>query len=263
MKGLNQMKVITIGNEKGGVGKTTTATTLAAGLASRGKRVLLIDADAQGHATKALGFQKEPSLYNWLVREADLNSVLHPVPPERYGGTDKTRFYLISSNVETRNIASSISDAYAVHDNLEPLQEIFDYCFIDTSPTPSLLHGAIHLATDYVIFPTLCEYWSFDGLAESLNRQQAVRHLHNVKILGVIPYRVRLQTLEHSENLERLRAQFGHLVWEPVPESIVWAEATAFQVPVFVYAPDHTATEAAWKLVDSFLQAIATEEKQP
>lgn len=249
------MKVITIGNEKGGVGKTTTATTLAAGLAQRGKRVLLIDADAQGHATRALGFEKSPALYNWLVREAEIPSVLASVPPERYGGNEHTRFYLVPSNVETRNIATSISDAHAVRDSLEPLEEMFDYCFIDTSPTPSLLHGAIHLATDYIVFPTLCEYWSFDGLAESMNRQQAVRHLHQVKILGIIPYRVRLQTLEHSENLERLRQQFGDLVWEAIPESIVWAEATAFQVPVFVYAPDHNAADVARKLVDQFLAA--------
>lgn len=244
------MITITIGNEKGGVGKTTTAVTLAAGLAARGRRVLLIDADAQGHATRAVGLAKAPSLYNWLVRDADLREVIVPVPPERYAGNDKTRFFIIPSNVETRNIANSISDAYAVADALEPLSDLFDFVFIDTSPTPSLLHGAIYLATDYMIFPTLCEYWSFDGLAESLGRQQAVRSMHEVKVLGIIPYRVRLQTLEHSENLQKLKDQFGDLVWDAIPDSIVWAEATAFQLPVFVHAPDHSAAQIAWKLVD-------------
>lgn len=244
------MIVITIGNEKGGVGKTTTAVTLAAGLAQRGRRVLMIDADAQGHATRALGLQKEPALYNWLVRDADYNEVLRPVPPDRYGGNESTRFFVVASNVETRNIANSISDAYAVADSLEPLNDIFDYCFIDTSPTPSLLHGAIYLATDYMLYPTLCEFWSFDGLSESLNRRRAVEHVREVKVLGIIPFRVRLQTLEHSENLENLHERFGDLVWEPVPESIVWAEAAAFQLPVFVHAPEHSASRLAWQMVD-------------
>jgi chromosome partitioning protein len=244
------MITITIGNEKGGVGKTTTAVTLAAGLAARGRRVLLIDADAQGHATRALGLQKAPSLYNWLVRGADLQNVLHAVPPDRYGGDGKPNFFIIPSNVETRNIANSISDAYAVADALEPLQPIFDYVFIDTSPTPSLLHGAIYLATDYMLYPTLCEYWSFDGLAESMSRKDAVRNVHEVKTLGILPYRVRLQTLEHSENLANLQEQFGNLVWEPIPDSIVWAEAAAFQLPVFVHAPDHSAAKLAMRLVD-------------
>ena len=244
------MIVITIGNEKGGVGKTTTATTLAAGLAHRGRRVLLIDADAQGHATRALGLNKEPALYNWLVRDASYHEVLRPVPPERYDGNASTRFYIVPSNVETRNIANSISDAYAVVDALEPLAQVFDFALIDTSPTPSLLHGAIYLATDYMVFPTLCEYWAFDGLAESMNHLKSVSHVHQVRTAGIVPFRVRLQTLEHSENLERLRGQFGNLVWDPIPDSIVWAEAAAFQLPVFVHAPDHSAAHMAWRMVD-------------
>jgi chromosome partitioning protein len=241
------MKVITIGNEKGGVGKTTTATTIAAGLAHKGNRTLLIDADAQGHATRALGLPKNPALYDWLVRSANYQDILQAVPVDRYNGVEgKTSFYVISSNVETRNIANSISESYVVVDSLEPLAAIFDYVIIDTSPTPSLLHSALYLATDHVVYPTLCEYWSFDGLAESMGR----RHSPKANVAGIIPFRVRLQTLEHAENLDRLKKQFGPLVWEPVPESIVWAEATAYHVPIFVYAPDHSANEYVWKMVE-------------
>lgn len=245
------MKVITIGNEKGGVGKTTTCTTIAAGLAQRGHRVLLIDADAQGHATRALGLPKTPGLYDWLVRDAELNQVLITIPIERYGGTKGNEtLFLIPSNVETRNIATSISDAYAVLDRLDMVQSIFDYVLIDTSPTPSLLHGAIYLATDYVIYPTLCEYWSFDGLSESMNRRDSTSEVHKAKVAGIIPFRVRANTLEHAENLDRLRKQFGPLVWDPIPESIIWAEATAFHVPIFVHAPDHSASQYAWRIVE-------------
>jgi chromosome partitioning protein len=244
------MKVITVSNEKGGVGKTTTSVTLAAGLAARGHRVLLIDADPQGHATRAVGLPKTPGIYDWLVRQSNNNEVLIPVPTDHYGGEGDTRLFLIASNVETRNIATSISDAYAIADRLEPLENIFDYVLIDTSPTPSLLHSAIYLATDYIVYPTLCEYWSFDGLAESINRRKSVQDVHEVAVAGIIPFRVRTQTLEHSENLNRLREQFGELVWDPIPDSIVWAEAAAFQLPVFVHAPEHSATRYAWRMVD-------------
>lgn len=78
------MKIITLLNEKGGVGKTTIATHIAAGLAVRGMRVLLVDADPQGHATVSLGLQKEPGLYDLLVRDATFKSVLRFIPPKAY-----------------------------------------------------------------------------------------------------------------------------------------------------------------------------------
>lgn len=244
------MITVTVLNEKGGVGKTTIAITVAAGLASRGKRVLLIDADAQGHASRALGLAKYPGLYDLLVRNADYSDVIQAIPSEKYGGIGESTLYLIGSNVETRHIANSISDAWLVDEKLEPLEELFDFCLIDTAPTPSLLHGAIYLATDFVLYPTLCEFWSFDGLAESLVHRRAVESVKQVKVAGIIPMRVRSNTLEHTENLRSLKERFGNLVWPIIPERIVWAEASTYQVPVFVQAPNSDASGHAWELVD-------------
>ena len=109
------MITLAILNEKGGVGKTTLAVTVAAGLAARGRRVLLIDADAQGHATRALGLAKYPGLYELLVREADYQDALRAVPSAKYGGIagDASSLYVIGSNIETINIAASVSAAVA------------------------------------------------------------------------------------------------------------------------------------------------------
>lgn len=248
------MKTITVLNEKGGVGKTTVAITCAAGLAARGHRVLLIDADAQGHATRGLGLAKYPGLYDLVVRNADYGDVLKSVPPEVFGGTGK--LVVLGSNVETRNIASLISDAFAIADKLEPLAKVFDVCIVDTSPTPSLLHGAIYLATDAVLYPTLLEYWAFDGLAEAIVHQRVLQERRQVAVAGVVPMRMRKSTLEHCENLAALQKQFGDLVWEPVPERIIWAEAATAQKPVFVHAPDTEAASHAWELVDRLEEAI-------
>ena len=126
---------------------------------------------------------------------------------------------------------------------------MFDFCVIDTAPTPSLLHGAIYMATDEILYPTLCEFWAFDGLAESWTHRRAFEQSRQVGVAGIVPMRVRLHTLEHNENLTRLRAQFGDLVWPAVPERIVWAEAATFQVPVFVHDPGSDAADNAWEIV--------------
>lgn len=243
------MKILTVLNEKGGVGKTTLAVTISAGLAARGHAVLLIDADAQGHATRALGLAKYPGLYDLLVRDARLPDVIRPIPAAKYNGSGDT-LAVLGSNVETRNIANSISDAYALADRLAALDALFDFTIIDTAPTPSLLHGSVYLATDAILYPTFCEFWSFDGLAESWLHRRQFEHARRVEVAGIVPMRVRTHTLEHSENLAELRTQYGDLVWDAVPERIVWAEAATFQVPVFVHDPTSDAARHAWALVD-------------
>ncbi len=244
------MNSITVSNEKGGVGKTTVAVTVAAGLAARGHSVLLIDADAQGHATRALGLAKYPGLYDLIVRDARYEDVLKPIPVDRYGGQGISTLAVLGSNVETRNIALSISDAWLLAYRLKPLRDLFEFCIIDTAPTPSLLHSSIYLVSDWLIYPTLCEFWSFDGLTESMFHRKSFEDKRVVKIAGIVPMRYRANTLEHSENLAKLCEKFGELVWPAIPERIIWAEASTYQKPVFVHAPGSDAALAAWELVD-------------
>jgi chromosome partitioning protein len=247
------LKTITILNEKGGVGKTTITLNLMMGLAERGHRVLGIDADEQGHLTLSCGLEKRPALYNALVRDEPWRAVLSAVDPAKYGGQGKTRLYLIGSNLETRNIAHSISDAMKLANRLAELESRFDFCLIDTSPTPSLLHASIYYATDALIIPTELEYLSFDGLAETMRRAKAAAVINpgkHLEVLGIVPNKYRAVTVEHQTNYGKLKERFGDLVWRPIPLSIIWPEAAMFALPVFTHAPDHDAAAQVWEMVD-------------
>lgn len=239
-------------NEKGGSGRTTAFVNLAAGLAVRGKRVLLIDTDEQGHATIAYGFEKFAGLYDLMVRGAKWFDVAIPVDAERYGSRGLSNLYLVGSNVETRTIALNIDDKWRLAKRLAEVSDMFDVCLIDTSPTPSALHSTVFLAADYIICPTELEVLGLDGLHESIKRVQAVRALEgkDLRVAGIVPNKCRLTTLEHKENLARLQESFGAAVWPPITLSIIWPEAMAFGRPVIVHAPDHDAAFSVWEMVD-------------
>lgn len=253
------MKTLTLINEKGGVGKTTLAIHIAAGLAIRGYRVVLADADAQGHATVSLGLNKGPGMYDLLVRGAPFREVLQAVPPERFtapGQQSKGQLYVVPSNVETRSIPIQISDAFAVHERFGELEELVDVVIFDTSPTPSLLHGSIYLATDSIIYPTKCEYLSFDGLVESFTHREMMQQtrsrwgLTDIRVMGIVPNMFRASTLVHQENLNKLKSRYGELVWPEVLMRTIWAEASTVGQLVYRFAPDSGAARDMWNVVE-------------
>jgi chromosome partitioning protein len=259
------MKTITLLNEKGGVGKTTTATHLAAGLAVRGHRVLIIDTDPQGHATVLLGNKKMPAFYDLIVRDADFSDVMRIINPEVYelpGQPVKGKLYLIPSNIETRNISNSIDEAFAIKWKLAEASEIVDFIIIDTSPTPSLLHASIYMATDAIIYPVTPEYLSFDGFAHSVQHRRSSDKLRQqegmkiVQMMGIVPTMVRPHTTEHTENLNDMRAEYGDKVWPDVMLRTIWGQASRLHRLVWTLKPDGEAAAEAWALVDCFEREV-------
>ena len=256
---IQPMKVLTLLNEKGGVGKTTLATHIAAGLARNGRRVILVDADPQGHASVSLGVEKAPGLYDLLVREADFTAVLRPADARHYCPDERPpagSLQVIPSNVETRSIPIQISDAFAVADRLQELRELVDLVIVDTPPTPSLLHGSIYLASDALLYPTRCEYLSLDGLRESLRHREQMAGararwgLPPLQILAIAPTMYRRGTLVHQENLRQLRARYGERVWPPIALRTIWAEASTIGQLLYRYAPDSPAAAEAQAAAD-------------
>lgn len=218
------MKIITLLNEKGGVGKTTLATHIATGLAIRGHRVIVADADPQGHATVALGINRTPGLYNLLVREESFRDNLQLVNPSTYevpGQQVKGQLYVVPGNHETRAIPLMTSDGLIVLKRFAELRDYVDVVIFDTSPTPSLLHASIYMATNSIIYPTECEFLSLDGLKMSLQHKDSIQPtreqwgLPNLEVLGIVPMKYRSSTVLHSHNLESLQRHYIDKVWEP------------------------------------------------
>lgn len=259
------MKVITLLNEKGGVGKTTLATHIAAGLAIKGHRVVLVDADPQGHTADMFGLEAEAGLYNLLVRKAPFKEVLRVLPPESYEPPNAPAtgmLALLPGNIETRHISESISNVFAVRQRLAELEGTFDVAVFDTSPTPSLLHGSIYLATDGIIYPTELAKLSFTSLMDSFTHRELFAQTKTgmgygtITTLGIVPTKTRMRTIEHQENYRMLKEQFGDTVWPPLKLSVAWEEAAMQQRTVYSYAPDSDAALEAWRVTARTLAAV-------
>jgi chromosome partitioning protein len=253
------MEVVTFINEKGGAWKTTGAVHLAAGFAIQGARVVLIDADPQGNATVMLGLPLSGALYDLTVRGAAWKDALRKVHPDVYGLPDsapKGELYVVPSNVETRNIATSISDGAIFTRRLSELQTFVDYVIIDTSPTPSLLHAAITAASDYILIPTQLEAFSaFYGVAASLLHCQEVQHAAaqsgwqiHAEVLGIVPVMAR-RTVAHATVLTELKEQYGAKVWDKINASTVVVESAIAKQLVFGYAPKSAAARELWQFI--------------
>jgi len=264
------MNVVTLLNEKGGVGKTAISTHLAMGIAMRGFSVVLVDADPQGHATTSLGLEKSPGFYDLLVRGHHWKDVLKVISPDVYQHENMEqngKLYLCPSNVETRNITNSVDDAFLVSKRLKELRSGVDFVVFDTSPTPSLLHGSIYMATSHMICPTRLETLSFDGLIESFQHRQASNDyrvsqgMKAIHSLGVVPTMYQSVTSEHTDNLRELNDALGLDVWPAINGAIAWAETTRVGKAVWAYAPKSKAADQALGMVGEFFRRLSQLEE--
>ncbi len=248
-------KVIAIANQKGGVGKTTTAINLAASLAANDLRVLLVDADPQGNSTTGLGVPKEasrPTLYEALLGQVDLEAVVTKTGCEGLDLLPADR-NLVGANLE---LVPESDREGRLRDRLVSLREKYQFILIDCPPALDLLTVNALVAADSVLIPIQCEFFALEGISQLMETIEHIRESfgHSLAIEGVLLTMYDDRTVLARQVAADLREFFGDEVFKTlIPRSIRLAEAPSFGKPILTYDPRSKGAEAYIKLAKEIL----------
>ena len=258
-------RVFAIANQKGGVGKTTTAINLAASLAANDIRVLVVDSDPQGNATSGLGVSKDPdkpSLYHVLLGDTHPKDAIRPTGFEGLDiiTADKN---LIGSNLELIDLDRR---EYRLRDRLAEIRDQYHFILIDCPPALDLLTLNALIAADSVLVPIQCEFFALEGVSELMDTIDRIRDAfqHPLAIEGIL-----LTMYDDRTNLTRqvaadLRDFFQDEVFKTViPRSVRLAEAPSFGKPILTYDPRSKGAESYIQLAKEILDHEQTRTAAP
>lgn len=253
-------KIIAVFNHKGGTGKTTTSVSLAAGLALRGKRVLLVDTDAQGNVSVSLGQKVERTLYHVLVMGLPARDAIVKV---------RENLDLLPSN-ETLAAAELYLAGRQNRDRvlaarLGPLAADYDHIVVDCSPSLSLMNQNALCLVDSVLVPVACDYLSLVGMRQVIKTVKNVNQLlhHPVKIWGILPTFFDARAKICHEAVDTLKEHFGDRCLAPIRQAIKVKEAPAQGQTIFEYAAGSTAADDYNRVIDRVLAPAAKADATP
>ncbi|HEX7191456.1 MAG TPA: ParA family protein [Thermoanaerobaculia bacterium] len=252
-------KIISLANQKGGVGKTTTAINLGASLAACERRVLLVDLDPQANATSGVGRSKsdEKSMYQVLVDDMPIHDIIV--------ATELPTLYLAPSSVDLVGAEVELRDAigreHYLRRALEPINGEYDYVLIDSPPSLGLLTINGLTAAHSVVVPMQCEYFALEGISQLMTTVDRVRDAVNpgLEIEGIV-----LTMFDERMNLSRqvaeeVRNHFGEKVYETViPRNVRLGEAPSFGKPIILYDIRSRGSEAYINLAKEFIRRAET-----
>ena len=259
-------KVVTLINEKGGVGKTSTVAATSAALAHMGYNVCVIDTDTQGHI--AIRFKREPEdCFYSLMQGHSWRDILRPIPPSYYGSKPENGalLWLVPSAAATRELDNSLNARQLIQ-RLDQIRETFDFIFFDTSPRLGAIHAALFVASDFILIPTECTTLSVRGVVSTMNHIEAATTkaaeagLSVGQILGIVPTKFNGSKKVHYQNLGWLGGKYGNeSLLSPIRFLADWEKAEAKQMPIHLYNPRSAAAADTRNLVRQILAATKAE----
>ena len=249
-------KVIAITNQKGGVGKTTTAVNLASCLAFYGQRVLLVDMDPQGNSTSGLGFDKNSipeSIYKVLLERESVERVVRD--------TEMNFLSIIPSNIELIGAEVELVNLWSRENRLkkalDSIRAKYNFILLDCPPSLGLLTVNSLTAADRVLIPIQCEYYALEGLGQLLNTLKLVQNNlnQNLEIEGVVLTMHDVRVNLSSQVIEEVKKFFKDKLYDTIiPRNVRLSEAPGFGKPIILYSPDSTGAKAYLQLAREFLK---------
>ena len=248
-------KIIAIVNQKGGVGKTTTAVNVSTVLAKKGKRVLLIDSDPQGNATSGLGIDKntEKSIYDVIINDIEIDEAIIQSPVKNLK-VCPSNINLAGAEVE---LVAMISRERRLKDKLEKIEDDFDYIMIDCPPSLGLLTINAFTAANSLLIPIQCEYYALEGVGQLINTVNIVRKGLNksLYIEGVVLTMSDARTNLSNQVIKEVKNYFKDNVYKTIiPRNVKLSEAPSYGMPISSYAPKSKGARCYEKLTNEILR---------
>lgn len=253
---IGQTKILAIINQKGGVGKSTTAVNLAAALGAAGKEVLLVDLDPQGNATSGYGIDKRDigqCVYNVLLGETPVEDV---ILANVCKGVDVLPSTISLAGAEVE-LVNEMARENRLKNALGSLRGRYDYILIDCPPSLGLLTINALVAADKLLIPIQCEFYALEGVTKLLDSMKRVKSVLNpsLDIYGIVLTMYDSRTNLSKQVVDEVRSFFGNTVFKTlIPRTVKLSEAPSYGQPIIEYAPENKGTEAYNELAQEVIQ---------